>query len=323
MTRRVTWVIGGGGRLGRAVYRQLAADPAITVFTPTEAVPWTQPVQAIEVLERTLACFASLNAAGAVQEVYWAAGRCTMGSDEAQTLGEAQLFKAFLEVLGQSRPIRHRAARLVFVSSAGALYAGSTATVVDETSPLAPNSAYARSKLAQEEAITTSRWLADGHQVLVARASTLFGPGSAKQARGGLLTALARAAARRQPFTLHVPLQTVRDFLSTDDAARVLVHAASRLSERGAVLTKLVVSGRPTTVAEVLALTQRLARRRIDVAFATTPASGLYSGRCRFRSLVLPECGGLMRETLSVGMARLIAGERQQWAGHAAAGRRT
>ena len=97
MTRRVTWVIGGGGRLGRAVHRQLAADPAITVFTPTEAVPWTKPVQAIEVLERTLACFASLEAAGAVQEVYWAAGRCTMGSDEAQTLGEAQDFYADLK----------------------------------------------------------------------------------------------------------------------------------------------------------------------------------------------------------------------------------
>ena len=323
MTRRVTWVIGGGGRLGRAVYRQLAADPAIRVFCPTEAVPWTQPVQAIEVLERTLACFASLDVAGAVREVYWAAGRCTMGSDEAQTLGEAQLFEVFLDLLGQSSPMRHRAARLVFVSSAGALYAGSTATVVDETSPLAPTSAYARSKLGQEEAIKRSRWLADGRQVLVARASTLFGPGSAERERGGLLTALARAVARRQPFTLHVPLQTVRDFLSTDDAARVLVHAASRLSGRGAVLTKLVVSGRPTTVAEVLALTQRLARRRIDVAVATTPASALYSERFRFRSRVLPECAGLMRETLSVGMARLIAGERQQWARHAASGRRS
>jgi len=210
----------------------------------------------------------------------------------------------------------------VFVSSAGALYAGSTATEVDETSPLAPNSGYARSKLGQEEAIKSSRWLADGHQVLVARASTLFGPGLAEPGRGGLLTALARAAARRQPFTLHVPLQTVRDFLSTDDAARVLVHAASRLSERGAVLTKLVVSGRPTTVAEVLALTQRLARRRMEVALATTAASALYGGRFRFRSRVFPECGGPMRETLSVGMARLIAGERQQWARHAASGRR-
>ena len=62
---------------------------------------------------------------------------------------------------------------------------------------------------------------------LVARLSTLYGPGQSRGKPQGLIAHIARGVVRNQPVRIYVPLDTVRDYLAADDAAaatELIVH---------------------------------------------------------------------------------------------------
>ena len=104
------------------------------------------------------------------------------------------------------------------------------------------------------------RRLADacGVDLLIGRLSNLYGPGQKLSKSQGLISHVGRAALRREPVSIYVPLDTIRDYLFAADAGRMVVDALMRrdVSRRegapNGVITKIFASEVETTVASVL-----------------------------------------------------------------------
>ena len=70
----------------------------------------------------------------------------------------------------------------------------------------------------------------------------------------GLITMLCRAHLVRCPTSIYVGLDTARDYVYVDDAARMAVVGTDRVSaeEPGAVVVKIIASQTGTTVAAIM-----------------------------------------------------------------------
>ena len=305
----IAWVIGSGGLLGMALCRALRRD-GTALFVPQLRFPWQDPVAleasmkaAIEQLESQL---------GGAQrwELYWAAGVGTMSGDSAEIQPETRALTQLLHLLGASTGLMAMPGAISLASSAGAIYAGSTDSVITEQTPPHPTTPYALAKLQQENLIAA---FAQSHANIcgmAARISTLYGPGQASGKKQGLLTHIARKIIRNQLIQIYVPFDTIRDYISADDAASAMVRALRAQPLTSRFLVKIVASERPTTIAEIVSTFKRIVRRAPRIVTSASRMTSLYSRRVQFRSVVLPATGAVASTSLAIGISQLMNAER-------------
>jgi UDP-glucose 4-epimerase len=272
-----TWVIGTGGLLGRAV----AAD-ANSTFAGAR-IPWSEPERAREVLLRDAVRFAS-EVGDDPWSVVWAAGAGVVGTARAALRAETASLGSVVDGLLSELP--RGDGSFFLASSAGGVYAGSVGPPFDETSEPRPLSDYGESKL-EQEALVAER-LGGRVPVLIGRLTNLYGPGQNLTKPQGLISQLCIAAARRTTLNLFVPMETLRDYLFVDDAARMIrewATAASRAGGRGVEIRNLA-SERPVTVGAVVRTVQQVARRPVRVGLGASAVSGLHVRDLRVRSAV-------------------------------------
>lgn len=255
----LTWTIGAGGLLGRAV----AARSAVAGRTFTaDVIRWSDPGSSMEDLTDAIPRFRE--AAG--QEdwaLVWAAGAATVSSPPEQATRELTVFSAFLEALA-ARPPRG-AGRFLLASSAGGVYAGAVNPPFGIHTPPSPVGTYGRLKLDQEEA--AARLLSTTCPVVLARIANLYGPGQNLSKLQGLISRLAWCAARQEPANIFVPLDTIRDYIDNDDAARACLAALSSATDPATV--QVIASGRPVTIGTLIRLVGQVTRRRVPVALGS------------------------------------------------------
>jgi len=303
------WVIGSSGLLGAAVVRALR-KAGVDVFQPAEPFNWQQPV----VLGRQLAVgvldFARYALAGSQWQIYWAAGIGTMGSTDSDLLVERQALDRLLQAIAQCPDLVDRQGAIAFASSAGAIYAGAGVDIIDERTMDAPTTPYARAKLAQETSLRrfsdTSRLV----HILIARLSTIYGPGQARGKQQGLLAHMARSVVCNRPIQIYVPFDTIRDYIFVDDAAAAMVAHLSVPDDRPQVTTRIIAGEQPTTIAEIVGAFRRVARRAPRIVTSASKLGALYSRRIQFRSVGLPVPSALPKTSLLIGIAQLLAAER-------------
>lgn len=320
----IAWVVGGGGLLGSALCRVLALRDT-TLFAPAEPFRWQSVPERERQIGDAVRAFASRVAAGEPWELYWAAGVGSMGSVEASLAEETRALAHLLDLLLCEPNLRAAPAAVAFASSAGSIYAGATDPVISERSAPAPNTPYARAKLEQEEMVTAFVRAHGRATALISRLSTLYGPGQSRGKPQGLIAHIARGVVRSQPVRIYVPLDTVRDYLAADDAAAAMVEALAALGAGRAgpaVLTKIFASERPTTIAEIVAVFRRIARRAPRIITSASRLSALYPRRMRFASVAARELSRPPRVSLLVGVSEVLAAERALFARGAAAERR-
>ena len=305
----IAWVLGSGGLLGAALCRQLSRN-GTELFTPAERLSWSSSSAFALQLAGAVRAFADLVGAADRWEIYWAAGIGTMGST-AEALGpETRALSLLLQCLQSDPRLTAVQGSVALASTAGAIYAGSADDIITENTAPAPTTAYARAKLEQEELL---RSFADSNgraTVLIARISTLYGPGQAAGKKQGLMTYLARSILRHHPVQIYVPYDTIRDYITTDDAAAAMVAASRSAMGVSRVVTKIVASERPATIAEIVSIFRRLARRAPRIATSANKLSSLYARRVQFRSIVSAGHVATPATTLAVGIAQLMAAER-------------
>ena len=305
----LAWVIGARGLLGSAFGRALSFNET-TSFAPVERFHWSDELRLAVQLEEAVETFA-LNASGHERwEIYWAAGVGTMGSTSADLMPETRAIEKLLSLLQASKPLMAMPGGIVFSSSAGAIYGAYGVDVVTEASPVAPSNAYAREKLKQEELLRAFGAGNSNIAVLLARISTLYGAGQAPGKPQGLLTHIARSIIRNRPISIYVPIDTIRDYISVDDAAMCIVKVLRGLTGRSGVWMKIIASERPATIAEIISIFRRIARKSPRITTAASKASSLYLRRVQFRSIVLNENGKSYARSLTVGIAQLLSFER-------------
>lgn len=305
----VAWVLGSSGLLGKALCRQLCRS-GTELFSPANRLAWNDSGEFAAQMAAAVHAFAARAGAADRWEIYWAAGIGTMASSPEALAPETQALSLLIRLLESEPRMKASPGSLALASTAGAIYAGSADDIITENSVPAPTTAYARAKLEQEE---LARRFADSNDhatVLIARISTLYGAGQAAGKKQGLMTYLARSILRNQPVQIYVPYDTIRDYITTDDAAAAMVAAARDTVGRPRAVTKIVASERPATIAEIVSIFRRLARRAPRIATSANKLSAVYARRVQFRSIVPAGTVTAPPTTLAVGIAQLMAAER-------------
>ena len=145
---------------------------------------------------------------------------------------------------------------------------------------------------------------------LIARITTLYGSGQASGKKQGLMSHIARSILRNQPIQIYVPYDTIRDYITADDAAAAMIAALRSTGEKPQVLTKIIASEHPATIAEIVSIFRRVARRKPRIVTSASKLSALYSRRVQFRSIVLSEHPKKPPNRLTLGIAQLMVAER-------------
>jgi UDP-glucose 4-epimerase len=312
----LAWVIGGGGLLGSHVEAELGRSEQVTVWERTGGpFPWGHPARLEERFAETIRGFLEAGADDRSRSIFWCAGAGVVGTSAAELAEETETWERFLDRLGAERDLgRAGSARplsISFASSAGGVYAGSSELPTTESSPTRPQSAYGEAKLRQERALAD--WARERPEIssLVARIANLYGPGQKGSKPQGLISQMSRCLIHHRPVHIYVPLDTVRDFVFVEDAAQSLVRWMERLSReaedagRGVHVLKICASERPTTIAGLVGVFRRLAKRQLRVVSGLHPLSGQHPRRLQFRSTVWSDEPRPDATSLLVGIDRV------------------
>lgn len=263
----ITWVIGQGGLLGGALASRAGTG---TLYEPGP-IPWDDPEAAASALHGQARGLEQLTGEGSWQ-VIWAAGAATTSTSEMAANAELVPLEGLVSGLRSALPSGPGA--FFLASSAGGVYAGSPDPPFDGLTPTHPLSPYGRLKLAQEALVSDT--LATAIPVVVGRISNLYGPGQNLAKLQGLISRLALAAVTRQPINLFVPLETMRDYIHVDDAARGVLSLLVQARQEGAptnAATHIIASGRGTTIGQLVRTMNEIAKKRVPVALGSHPSS--------------------------------------------------
>jgi len=311
----IAWVIGGGGLLGSALGNALRRKGTAR-FLPEEKFHRGDGPLLCSELAIAVQAFARQAQAIGRWQVYWAAGTGVMSSAEEALAPETQILATLLQLLAAEPQLMALPGAIAFASSAGAIYAGSGVALITENTAPAPTTAYAREKLRQEELLAAFALANTRVTVLNARISTVYGPGQAAGKQQGLLTHIARRILRNQPIQIYVPYDTIRDYIAVDDAASAIVRTLLLASQQPGVCTKIIASEKPTTIAEIISVFNRIARRAPLIVTSASKMSSLYARRVQFRSVVMTDGASPVTTSLAVGIAQLMMAERTAFASH-------
>ena len=225
-----------------------------------------------------------------------------VGSSQAELDAEIAVLEGFL-TRWDPRPAGNG---FFLASSAGGVYAGSSGPPFTEHTEPAPISAYGRAKLRSEE-IATEFAVRTSTALLVGRLANLYGPGQNLDKPQGLVSQLCLAQLTRQPLSVYVPLDTMRDYLFVDDAAAMAVAGLGAVTPSGRRALKVLASERSTTVGAVLGDLHRVTRRRPPVVLGVSPRSRYQVRDIRLRSVAWPRTRALARTPMVSGIAATLA----------------
>ena len=305
----IAWVLGSSGLLGVALCRQLRRNGTL-LFFPADRLAWNDSGEFAAQLSVAVRAFADRVGAADRWEIYWAAGIGTMASSPEALAPETRALSLLLQLLESEPRMKAVPGSVALASTAGAIYAGSVDDIITENTAPAPTTAYAHAKLEQEALLLRFADSNDHATVLIARISTLYGAGQTAGKKQGLMTYLARSILRNHPVQIYVPYDTIRDYITTDDAAAAMVAAARDTAGKSRTVTKIIASERPATIAEIVSIFRRLARRAPRIATSANRLSAVYARRVQFRSIVSVGSVATPTTTLAIGIAQLMAAER-------------
>ena len=266
-------LLGGGGIVGSGFHGLLQRrGEQVRRLTPR----WDRPESLSEELAAMLPPALE---ADPPATVVWAAGVGHVGATPEQMRAEKAGLTALCDAVSGLAPTRRARVRVLFASSAGAVFGAHGSTLVDEDSAPTPGSAYGEQKLAQEQVLQD---LAEssGCQVLACRISNVYGLASGRLTARGLVSTAVRATRLRQPLTVYVSPDTRRDYVYNEDVAAValdLLAAAPPGFSRA-----LIRDGTTHTVSEVLSIVGMVAGRRVPATYADRPQTRLQPKVLRF-----------------------------------------
>jgi nucleoside-diphosphate-sugar epimerase len=173
-------------------------------------------------------------------------------------------------------------------STAGGLYSGSRQIPITEETPLEPISDQGRAKLRQEEMLASLASSRPRVSTFVGRLSNLYGPDQNLAKPQGLIAHLSRCLLHHVPAHVFAPLDTLRDHLYAPYAADLILSGVERLRRRPLPVrvTKILASGNTSSIAGILGIFSRIAKRQPQIVCSGSPLSTLQPVRLPLRSIV-------------------------------------
>ena len=260
------WIIGAGGLFGSALLRN-AAESGWTPFL-SNPIPWNDPEETIKAITTGRDLFSEALTQGEPCAIAWAAGRATTSSSQAEADLELSVFMRSLEVL-RNFFVCHPGGRFLLASSAGGVYAGSDNPPFSSSTTPKPIGVYGHLKLDQE--LATQGLDTAAEAVIIARLANLYGTGQDLSKQQGLVSRLALVSITNEPVTMFVPLDTLRDFIHADDAAKSSLHWLTTSTQGTHV--RVIASGRAVTLGYVITQMKDITKATLPVAYGFHPSA--------------------------------------------------
>ncbi len=309
--REAAWVIGAGGLLGGAIVRAIRQRGDVALHAIEQDLAWGHNELLAAQWDREVAAFARAAGRAGRWLLVWAAGVSSMSSDATSLEIESRALDLLLERLMAEPALRAAPGCLVLASSAGAIYGQSREDFIGETSAVTPGTAYAAHKLRQEAKVRAAVAAKPGWTALLARYSTLFGPGQSREKAQGLITQMARRIVGNEVVHIYVPLDTIRDYIFVDDAADRTVDAVRDVRERaGAVVMKIIAAEQATSIAQLVGVFRRVSRRPVRLVTSVNSLSPLYMRSICFRSEEPAGRPHSISRSLHIGIHQVLEAER-------------
>ena len=294
-----TWIVGAGGMVGKAVASHVGERFLGQVY------PWGDDSGVADAFREDARRF--VKATGERPwRIFWVAGRGVVGASKSDLDSESRALQLLVDAVSEAQPRRRGV--MVFASSAGAVYAGSSVSPSTEATETVSQSAYGDAKLEQEAVVRASSGAGVFSRTVIARISNVYGPGQDAQKPQGLITHLCRAVVMRGTVNLYVPIDTRRHYIDADDAAVQLVACADRAAAigEGAVVVKIITSGPSVTVGELVSTVHQVAGRPIRVSRGMDARASFQPVDLRLRSKVWSDIGDQQGTSLVVGIDRVL-----------------
>jgi len=305
------WVIGAGGLLGGALVRASRRRGGVSLHAIEHDLAWGRNDLLAAQWDREVAAFARAAGRAGRWVIVWAAGVSSMSSNAASLDQESHALDLLLERLVSEPALRATPGCLVLASSAGAIYGQSRENFVGEGSAVAPGTAYAQHKLQQEARLRRVVEAQPGWTALLARYSTLYGPGQARDKAQGLISQMARRIVANEAIHVYVPLDTIRDYLFVDDAAERTLDVLHDLRHRpGEVVLKIIAAEQATSIAQLVGVFRRVSRRPVRLVTSVNNLSPLYVRCIRFRSDEPSGKPHAASRSLHIGIHQVLEAER-------------
>jgi UDP-glucose 4-epimerase len=301
--------LGQGGFLGSRVRLLLPREiPDLGLWPPRPlGLPWTDPDRLEIELEAAARSFAAEARTGYRSwMIAWCAGSGGVGTRPETLQAETRALFRLLELA--SAQLSELPGVFALSSSAGGVYGSCPDLPLTEASPCQPISEYGRNKILQETRLLTWAAAQPDRSCLVARLSNLYGPGQRLDRPQGLISRLSWSLVRQEPLHIYVPLDTLRDHLWVDDAARSMARCLLRLrdSEQRSSIVKVFASEQSISLSGILGIFARITRRMPRVVSAPHPLREQQPRGFRFRSTVWRDLDPVPRVELSDGIHSVI-----------------
>ena len=311
------WIIGSGGLLGRGVEQVFAGQKkdsesahfTTRLFSPLQIFDWSDSSKVTRQIDEACAEFFT-QSKSEPWTVYWCAGRGTLHSPPNQMRDETIVFAGFLKSVEKNCPDQLvKIGTIFFASSAGAVYEGSQGSPFTEISATRSLSSYGDAKIEQEELL---KEFANRLQVrvLVGRIANLYGARQDFSKSQGLIATICSSVLRRQPVNLFVPLQTSRNYVFIDDAAKRIVRHAQQMSKSAVTeyfKIKLIVASENVTIGSILNIAKSVLRTRPLVVFSTPSNGAVQPQSLVFKSVVDTNLDNETMTGFTVGMKKVMA----------------
>jgi UDP-glucose 4-epimerase len=295
------WVLGSGGMLGSAINRQLELQ-GIAVYRYSEKFDWTN-------IERLRIQFRI-----ALEEFTDGVGAMNSKADELRS--ETLALEELLRLLQQKLLLLKFPGLVGFASSAGAFYSSCDDFKINELSTVTAQTDYAKAKLAQEQMLIRFLSKVNGVRLLLARFSTLYGPGQSFGKQQGLLSHIARCALRQQSIEIFVPLDTLRDYMFSDDAAINFIRSLRLLC------IEIIASEQSITISQIISTFSKLIQKHLRLIFSRNHLTNLYAARISYQSIYRhnTDSGQRRQYTLAEGINSVLMAERIDYLNSAGSG---
>ena len=281
--------------MGSAVKRHLELSNR-QIFKCNVVLQWKNPIQLKSQISKKAANFFACLTQGDEWEIYWTAGVGSMSSQDYDFAAEIVALEALIDYLSANLFQNGTSGSIAYASSAGAVYAECRDFHITEESNCSAKNPYSINKIYLEQKLINLALQNEKVKVLIARLSTLFGPGQSTEKKQGFLSHIARCSLRNKPVEIFVPLDTTRDYVFIDDAASDFIFALEEISHSDKkYLTKIIASENSVTISSIITVFDRLSKKRLHVIHKRNNLTGLYLPRVSYRSLYPKYLGNTQR----------------------------
>jgi nucleoside-diphosphate-sugar epimerase len=212
-------------------------------------------------------------------DVIWAAGNAGFGATSDEANAELPAYCDVLNwALGQNSQAGPNKLVLHVLSSAGGLFEGQR--FVDGGSSPEPKRPYGVLKLEQEH---IAQSLAKNVPVCVYRPSSIYGTGG-KKGRSGLINTLILNHKKQAVSRIFGGFDTLRDYVLAADIGGFIARQTAIWPKHRE--THLLASGKPTTVAEIQGIIEKIMRTPLFVKLDPVPSN---ASHITFRVSALPD----------------------------------